>query len=294
MTEGETTPGRLDWLTPDLKIAEKGDVYYFVGCLPLFDKVYEDLGVDMAEIARSTVRILNQLGIEPVVRQEEVCCGHDLLWQGDPESYEKLAKMNADLIAETGAKTVVTACAECARTLSLSHKEVLSDFKPEVIHMSALIAERLGDLDFSNGDEPARGKRTVTFQDPCRMSRHLEIVDEPRDVMEALPGIELREMEQSGPRSRCCGTAGFQHCDSESRMLQTMRLNEARATGADTMVTACPKCLVHFHCTQAEDERRNRLMEDMPETKRMRTEDLTVLVAEALAESGVAAAKGDE
>ena len=126
------------------------------------------------------------------------------------------------------------------------------------------------------------------------MSRHLEIVDEPRDVMEALPGIELREMEQSGPRSRCCGTAGFQHCDSESRMLQTMRLNEARATGADTMVTACPKCLVHFHCTQAEDERRNRLMEDMPETKRMRTEDLTVLVAEALAESGVAAAKGDE
>ncbi|MFH1278181.1 MAG: (Fe-S)-binding protein [Candidatus Eisenbacteria bacterium] len=292
--EGGSRPDRLAWLTPDLKVKKEGEVMLFVGCLPLFDKVYADLDVKMVEIARSAVRILNRLGIEPVVREEEVCCGHDLLWAGDPASFRKLAERNVTLIESTGAMTIVTTCAECARTLSLSYKEVIPGFKPKVVHMAAFVAERGKELGLEAGEWNG-GAKTVTYQDPCRLARHLEVLDEPREVLRSLPGVQLREMELSGLRSRCCGTAGFQHCDAESRLLQAMRLADARATGAGTLVTACPKCMIHFQCAQAEDERRASLGGTAPMRKRMQTEDLTVLIDGALMRSMAAApAEGGE
>jgi Fe-S oxidoreductase len=281
MASRESTPRRLDWLEPDLRIAAEGPVFLFVGCLPLFEPVYADLGLRLMEIARSAVRILNGLGIEPVVRGEEVCCGHDLLWGGDPgNEFRALAEKNAALIQSTGAKTVVTACAECARTLALSYREVVRTFTPEIVHLASFVARRSGELVFApeNGD----GEKVVTYQDPCRLGRHLGVIDEPRALLGGIPGVRLAEMVPSGADSRCCGTSGFLHCDAESRRLQSLRLADARATGAELLVTACPKCLIHFTCAQKEDERRARLSGLAEETTRMRAEDLTVLVAGAL------------
>lgn len=287
--EGKSRPDRLAWLTPDLKVRREGEVMLFIGCLPLFDKVYADLDVKMVDIARSAVRILNRLGIEPVVREEEVCCGHDLLWSGDPAGFRKLAERNVTLIESTGATTIVTTCAECARTLSLSYKEVIPGFRPKVQHMAAFVAERKKELGLEAAEEWGGAPKTVTYQDPCRLGRHLEVIDEPREVLRSVPGVELREMELSGNMARCCGTAGFQHCDAESRLLQAMRLADARSTGADTLVTACPKCMIHFQCAQAEDERRARLDGAAPTKKKMQTEDLTVLIAGALSRTTAAA-----
>jgi len=295
MADSPPAPDRLSWITDDLKVAKEGDVFLFVGCLPLYDAVYADLGVNMVEIARSAVRLLNRVGITPVVREEEVCCGHDLLWGGDPESFQKLGEKNVDLIEGTGAKTVVTTCAECARTLDMSYRELPTGFKPKVVHMSAFIAERLEEFGVTalegNGDG-----RKVTFQDPCRLSRHLGIEDAPRQILETIPDVDLEEMESNRSKSRCCGTSGFMLCDAESRRLQSIRLDEARATGAETLVTACPKCLIHFTCSQAEDERR-ALIEGgstSPPSRRLKTEDLTVLVAGALEKVNPVAAKGGE
>ena len=92
------------------------------------------------------------------------------------------------------------------------------------------------------------------------------------------------EMERSGQDAACCGTSGFVHCDAASRRMQSERLEAAAATGADTLVTACPKCLIHFRCAQSEDRRRGR------RARQIEVEDLTVLAAGRL----VAAAAGDE
>jgi len=287
MSEGKTSPDRLGWLTDDLKVAEKGDVYLFVGCLPLFDVVYEDLGVETVEIARSAIRVLNRLGIEPVVSADEVCCGHDLLWSGDPETYRKLAERNTRMITETGAKTIVTTCAECARTLALDYAETVPGFKIPVQHMTSFLAERMEELGLSQEE---MSKRTVTYQDPCRLGRHLRVYDDPRTVLSGVPGVDLVEMEMSARNSRCCGTSGFSHCDAESRRLQTLRLESARETGAETLVTACPKCLIHFTCTQKENERRARIDGEAPAGKGIQTEDITVLVDSALQKSTAPAA----
>ncbi|MDH3744739.1 MAG: (Fe-S)-binding protein, partial [Acidobacteriota bacterium] len=130
---------------------------------------------------------------------------------------------------------------------------------------------------------------TVTFQDPCRLGRHLGVTQAPRRVLEALAGADcdggdrssganggLVEMERSGQDANCCGTSGFIHCDANSRRLQSERLASAAATGADTLVTACPKCLIHFRCAQSEDRRTGR-----PDSG-IEIEDLTVLAAAAL------------
>jgi Fe-S oxidoreductase len=157
--------------------------------------------------------------------------------------------------------------------------------------MTTFLAERIDELGFS---EEEGTERAVTYQDPCRLGRHLRIYDEPRIVLGGVPGIDLVEMEMSARNSRCCGTSGFSHCDAESRRLQSLRLENARETGAETMVTACPKCLIHFTCTQAENERRARIEGEAPAGRGIRTEDITVLVDSALQKKKAPAARREE
>ena len=91
----------------------------------------------------------------------------------------------------------------------------------------------------------------VTYHDPCRLGRLGGVFDAPRELMEALPGVQLVEMEHSRENSMCCGTSGWMNCSSCSKEIQLRRLEEARQTGADTLITACPKCQIHFRCAKA-------------------------------------------
>jgi Fe-S oxidoreductase len=261
----------MTWITDDLRVAEEGEVGLFVGCLSVFDFVFkEQLGVETIEIARSAIRVLNHLGIEPVVLEEERCCGHDQLWNGDGELFRALAKANAAAFAKRGIKHIITTCAECCRTWRLDYPEAVPEYQPKVEHLAEFLAPRLehGEVILrSNGDA------SLTYQDPCRLGRHLEVYDAPRQVLSAMPGATVVEMERHGRDALCCGTSGFIHCDADSRRLQSERLGEAVGTGAKTLVTACPKCLLHFNCAMAEDRRTNRAVPGIT------IQDLTVLAA---------------
>jgi Fe-S oxidoreductase len=273
-----STPERkMDWLG-DLKVAEKGEVALFVGCLPFFDAYFGDsLGLRTLDIARSAIRVLNEQGIEPVLATDERCCGHDLLWGGEEEAFDSLAKANAENYAERGVKHLLTTCAECCRTWQVDYPKHVPGYAPKVQHFAEFLAEKVegGAVRFQ-----ADGASKVTFQDPCRLSRHLGVVDAPRKVLDALPEKELVEMERSGEDAMCCGTSGFLHCDATSKEMQSDRLGEARSTGADTLVTACPKCLIHFSCAQSEDRRNGHKSQEIQVT------DFTVLAASMLEKDG--------
>jgi Fe-S oxidoreductase len=262
----------LSWITPDLRVSERGEVALFVGCLPLFDIMFEEeLGIRTIEIARSAIRLLNAAGIEPVIAEDERCCGHDLLWNGERDAFRALATANAAAFEARGVKHIVSACAECSRTLKLDYPDAVPGYRPKIEHISELVAREIesGKLKF-DGD----GAR-VTFQDSCRLSRHMGVVDAPRRVLAAAGG-ELAEMEHRGADARCCGTAGFIHCDSDSRRMQEQRLEEAMSTGAETLLTACPKCWIHFACATHEDHLRERVRGTI------HVEDLTVFAARRL------------
>lgn len=281
MADGPAPRRDTSWIDADLRVAETGETAVFVGCLPFFDRYFaDDLDVRPMDVARSTIRLLNAAGVTPVVLEEERCCGHDLLWNGERERFLKLAERNAEAFSKRGIKNIVTACGECCRTLRLDYAEAVPTFRPKVEHSSEFVARMLEEGTL----EPRAGEDVrVTYQDPCRLARHLDVVDQPRRVLEELPGTELIEMDRSGRDAICCGTSGFIHCDAESRRLQTSRLDEARATGADVLVTACPKCMIHLSCAQTEDRRQQRPTSALP------VKDLTVLAASML--TGSAAAK---
>jgi len=272
---GPEKPERdMSWIGDDLEIAEQGEVALFVGCLPFFDAYFEELGVRTLDIARAAIRTLNRLGIRPVVAADERCCGHDLLWAGDRQTFRALAEANVETFRSRGVAHVLTTCAECCRTWRRDFARAVPDYSPRVEHLAEFLADRIdeGAVRFQEN-----GQRTLTYQDPCRLARHLGIVDAPRRVLGELPGTETVEMRLAGHDAVCCGTSGFTHCDADSRRLQARRLEAALETGADTLVTACPKCLIHFSCTQSENRRRGS------GEASIQIEDFTVLAAGMLA-----------
>jgi Fe-S oxidoreductase len=275
MTDPDLHQNRLDWLEDDLRTSKDSDTLYFAGCLPYYDAVFKKQGFEGVEIARSAVKILNHLGVEPIVLADERCCGHDQLWEGDTETFQQLAELNLQSFAESGAKRIVTTCPECARTLKVDYPQYAEDHGLEVLHIAELIAE--GDLSFlypASIDAPRVERNQATYQDPCRLGRHLGVYDAPRKVIGDL-GYELIEMSRTRKASLCCGTSCWTSCGQVSKNIQVERLEEARSTGAQLLVTACLKCQIHFKCAQDDPMRGEEIDIEI--------RDLTTLAAERLA-----------
>jgi Fe-S oxidoreductase len=212
---------------------------YFVGCLPYFDAVFDELRPDTLDIAKSTVKVLNAAGIRPVVSESERCCGHDLLWSGDVESFRALARQNIKQMKMLGVRKVITSCAECYRTLSRDYKELGADIEVQHISQAALELVGQGRLKVASSD------RKVTLHDACRLGRHSGVYEEPREVLKTI--AQLVEMPRNRVAASCCGVGAFLMCGANSKRIQLERLNEAGGV-AGTLVTECPKCQIHFKC----------------------------------------------
>lgn len=270
MTSENLNQNRMSWIPEDVQWAETGDTLYFIGCSPYFDAFFTELKVDTLAIARSTIRILNKLGITPVLLKNERCCGHDLLWAGDTANFERLARENLEEIQKVNPKRVIFSCAECYRTFKMDFTELFGSLDFEMLHLAELLADNLGRNDFKFTER----KQHVTYQDPCRLGRHLGVYDAPRQVMNAIPGLEFTEMQKSGKNAVCCGTNLWINCDKYSKMIQTYRLTMARATGADMLITSCPKCYIHFTCAMQGDK--------VPAEGKIKIKDLALLAAESI------------
>lgn len=269
MTSPQLEQKRMDWIDKSLEVVQSGEVLYFVGCLPYFDVLFSDIHVNTLKAATASVKILNHLDIAPVILSQERCCGHDLLWSGDMENFKRLAMHNIEEIKKSGAKKIIFSCPEGYRTFKIDYPKYFNtDF--EVKHITEIISEALadGNLKFKNF------KGTVTFQDPCRLGRHLGIYDEPRKAITAVPELQLNEMTRSRNRAICCGVSAWMNCSTYSKSIQRARLKEAKQTNADKLVLACPKCEIHFQCAMHDEKAGN--------TEKIETVQLVTLLADLL------------
>jgi heterodisulfide reductase subunit D len=273
MTSRKLSQDRLGWVDGTMQTSRKGDTVFFVGCAPYFDVLFDETGAKPLDASRGAVRLLNAAGVAPVLLPNERCCGHDLIWNGDIESFRMLARQNLEMLEEVGAKRVIVACPEGYATLRNDYPAHFGSLPFEVVHLTEFLAEAIGEgaIEFNGSDEEA----VVTYQDPCRLGRHMGVYDAPRTIIDALPGVTLVEMPHSRQRSICCGVGGFQNCTSFSKMIQADRLREAGATGAHTLVTACPKCEIHLGCALQDPVLAGEL--------RLRIMDLAALAASRLA-----------
>ncbi|MFH1035896.1 MAG: (Fe-S)-binding protein [Pseudomonadota bacterium] len=244
MTSPEISQNRTQWIGPELKVRRQGRQAFFVGCAPYFDVFFAGLGVQTLDIAKDSIRLINRLGIEPVVLSQERCCGHDLLWSGDRENFETLCRLNYQEFKAAGVEEVIVSCPECYSVLSHYLPRVVEGCELKVTLLIDLVrrAAQAGTLEFS----PLA--RRVTYQDPCRLGRQAGCLDPPRQLLEGIPGLELAEMADHGLGALCCGNNAFINCDAYSKRHQIERLKQARDTGADLLVTACPKCMIHLTC----------------------------------------------
>jgi len=97
-------------------------------------------------------------------------------------------------------------------------------------------------------------KQKVTYHDPCTLGRYSRIFDPPRRILEAIDGLEMVEMADNREKALCCGASPWAYCGPVNKQIQKERLAQAAATGADILVTACPKCQIHLRCAQKNAE----------------------------------------
>ncbi|MCD6391125.1 MAG: hydrogenase iron-sulfur subunit [Dehalococcoidia bacterium] len=263
---------RLGWLTKEYRVSDNSDILYFVGCAPYFDPVFQYLELRTLDITEASLKILNHLGVEPMLLPDEKCCGHDALWTGDTETFQRLAEHNTRVIREAGIKKIIFSCPEGYRTFKLDYPKYGFKLDCELQHISEFVAGKMGEQELKLKEF----RKKVTYQDPCRLGRHLGIYDSPRQLLQAIPGIELAEMEKNREYALCCGTSAFTNCDLYSHEMRVGRLQEAKATGAEILVTDCPKCQIHFRCAM-----NNKGEEKGPDIN-IEVMDLAKLVADAL------------
>lgn len=261
-----------DDLVPEgYQISESGKIAYFFGCLPLLDVVFSDLQLNLTEIAKNGIKILNEILDEPPVLIENMkCCGHDALWKGNIDVFKKLATHNVNEIKRLGIKTVITTCAECYRTLKIDYPKHI-DVNFEVIHLTELIVNKINNNHLKFINVP---NRAVTYHDPCRLGRHLKFYSPPREILNSMGkyGINFKEMQRIKENSVCCGVSCFIKCNDFSKALQLDRIKEAKDT-ADLLVTTCPKCQIHYNCTLQEKK------ENTSDEISLEISDLTNLIA---------------
>jgi Fe-S oxidoreductase len=209
---------------------------YFPGCVDLLGLLLHDIKTDFGEITTSSLKLLDKIGIKPRIMNMK-CCGHDVLWQGKKDVFDRLKNSNIKYIKDSGIDTLITSCAECYRTFSKDY-----DLGIKVVHISELL-DKLG----------LKINAEVTYHDPCRLGRHMGVYDAPRKALIS-NGVKIIEMEHSKENALCCGVSSFMNCNEQTKALRIARMEEARATGAKTLITTCSKCLAHFNCLKNEKE----------------------------------------
>ena len=250
----------MEWIPKGCKISAKGDLLYFVGCLPFFNFEFED----MNNIARDTLKIICAVEEEPVVvLKEEICCGHDIYWgQGKIKTFIKLGKRNIEKFEEAGISRIVTACAECYRTFKVDYAQLFDDFdsKFKVQHLIEYVYSKWkeGIIKFVKPKEFDENL-SFTYHDPCRLSRFLpkenNITEITREIFKELEklGYKFNEMKHNKENALCCGVNSWLNCNEKSKALRYKRMLEAKEAG-EILVTSCPKCELHLSCLQNDIE----------------------------------------
>ncbi len=229
--------GRRDAWANGIKRYEPGDEYlFYVGCLGSYDEYGQ-------RMARSVATLLSKAGVSfGILGNEENCCGNEVYLLGENELFGMLVEKNVQKFKELGVKKVVTLSPHAYNTIKNNYP-LVSNAYFEVYHYTQLLRGLLRE----NKIKPSEHNAKVTYHDPCFLGRYNQIYDEPREILQSIPGVELVEMERSRENSFCCGGGSGNFVtdllggseESPSRV----RVREAYETGADILAVACPSCM---------------------------------------------------
>jgi|ETNmetMinimDraft_20_1059909.scaffolds.fasta_scaffold01516_10 heterodisulfide reductase subunit D len=234
---------RNNWVPDKVKMFQKADLAFFVGC---------ELAYKAKPMAQGVVKLLNAANVPFLILEDEYCCGFPIYTLGDRgKEFELEVTHNIDGLIEKGVKTVAPYCPCCLGVMKRSWPEV-KKLPFEIIHILKIISDVVDDkkLTFTKG---FKGK--VTYHDPCYLSRGFgkgeDLIDEPRRIINSIEGVKLIEMEHNRHLSLCAGSGGgLRRTNLElSTEMSIKVLKEAEDTGAELLLTACPAVYERFKMT---------------------------------------------
>ena len=237
--QGEDRGKRNDWAKDlDIQTFAKGtQVLYFPCCYVAYDKQFQ-------KVARATVNVLKNAKVNfGILGVEQSCCGESVRKAGNENLFQRIAQENIDLFKEAGVNKIVVNSPHCYHTFKNEYPELGGNF--EVVHLSQFLAELIQEGKLKLTKEL---KQKVAFHDSCYLGRHNNIYNEPRKILESIPGLELVELYYSCENSLCCGGGGGRIWEETKKgeRFADMRIEQALEVKADILAAACPYCLVNF------------------------------------------------
>ncbi len=256
---------RADW-AKDLDVKpfiEGTELLYFPCCYPAYEP--KEKG-----IARATVGILNEARVDfGILGVKESCCGDLVRKSGNETIFRRLAESNIKAFTENGVKRILVSSPHCYNTFKNEYPDFGGNF--EVIHSTQYLLELVKEHRIEFAKEL---NKRVVYSDPCYLGRHNDIYDEPREVLQSIPGLELVELPDFREEALCCGGGGgriWMETKKGERFCD-LRLEQAIELGAEVLAVACPICMCMFKDSQ--------LTVDKGES--IEVKDVTELVHEAI------------
>jgi Fe-S oxidoreductase len=264
---GAPHQNRTKWLPDGIKPSPQAEVLYFVGCSASYTN---------PEIAQATAKILNASGTPFMLLPDEWCCGNMLYSVGMVDEARKLAQHNIEAVRKTGATTLLLSCAEGYRMWKVDYPKLLNiataDLGFKVVHLTEYVDELIkkGALKLTK-----RVDLRLTYHDSCSLSRLSDpwvpwkgergkwgtvtptlnrrrgsngVYQPPRDILKAIPGVELVEMIRTRENAFCCGAGRgtLEAFPDFALWAAEQRLAEVKEVGAEAIVSACPWCKDNF------------------------------------------------
>jgi Fe-S oxidoreductase len=229
---------RIAWVQSmgirDVRPGEKCDVIYWIGCCTTFDPTKQ-------KIAQDLCRLLQHCGIEfGVIGQDESCCGDPARVLGQEALFQEIAKKQIAEIQKREFQVLLVSCPHCYNVLKNEYAQFGANLN--VVHHSEFLHEML----WSGTLKPKAGEqRRTVYHDPCYLGRYQRIFDAPRQVLKAVPGMDLVEMKSTRDVSLCCGGGGGHYWMDlkKGERINNLRVKQAEEAGASRIVTSCSYCM---------------------------------------------------
>ena len=255
-----------DLALPTLAEAPDAEYIFWVGCAGAYDD-------QQKKVSRALVRILREAEVSfAVLGAEETCTGDPARRAGNEYLFQTLAEQNIETLNGYGAqkKKIVTHCPHCFNTMQNEYPQFGGHY--EVVHHSVLIERLIADGRITPRSTPS-GSRNVTFHDSCYIGRYNDVYEEPRSVLAAIPGLQVKEMARNRASGMCCGAGGSRAWMEEHRgaRINQTRVEQAMEVQPDTIAVACPFCKMMLADGVAEKQ-----------IEGVKTRDIAELIADSL------------